>query len=101
MGASPHGACKQNPRQSRLPEVLFFHGRERETPKPIVANRRIHIGVLACRVGSLTAASKLPELEILQEDIERFHEGNEKSWQAFAITTAEQVEFEKTRLRFQ
>jgi len=49
MGAMPHEPNKQNPRQNRLPEVLFFHGRQRGMLKPIVENQQIDIGVNACR----------------------------------------------------
>jgi hypothetical protein len=68
--------------------------------KPIVGNRRIHIGVIACRKRQrrLTLATKLPELEIFQVNIERLHTGDEKAWQAFAIASAENKKFEKTRL---
>ncbi len=47
MGPMPHEPHKQNPRQNRLPEVLFFHGRQRAIQKLIVENRQIHIGVIA------------------------------------------------------
>jgi hypothetical protein len=39
MGAMPQEPYKQNPRQNGLPEVLFFHGRYRETQRQIVENR--------------------------------------------------------------
>ena len=88
----PHEPHKQNPRQSRLPEVLFFHGRQREMRKPIADNRRIHIGVIACpkSVKCLAFAAKLPELEIFQVNVERLHTGDEHAGQAFAIATTQE-----------
>ena len=92
MGAMPHEPHKQNPRQSRLPEVLFFHGRQRGMRKPIAENRQIHIGVIACPKNEryLAFAAKLPELEIFQVNVERLHARDEQAGEAFAIATTQE-----------
>jgi hypothetical protein len=73
------------------------------TRRHIVENQRENIGVIACRKRQrrLTLATKLPELEILQVNIERLHAGDEKAWQAFAIASAQNKKFKKTRLGLQ
>jgi hypothetical protein len=70
------------------------------TRRHIVEDQRENIGVIACRKRQrcLTLATKLPELEIFQVNIERLHAGDKEAWQAFAIASAENKKFKKTRL---